>query len=72
MSEMEYCVKVAGKRYSANHISILKIMLQYGKMLISVEEHDKALDVLLRLEVDLEESLKESLRGEKLEREIDD
>jgi len=43
-------------------------MLQYGKMLISVEEHDKALDVLLRLEVDLEESLKESLRGEKLER----
>jgi hypothetical protein len=65
---MEYCIRVAGKRYSANHISILKIMFQYGRMLIRVEKHDKALEVLLRLEIELEESLRESLRGEKLER----
>lgn len=50
---MEYCIKVASKRYSANHINILKIMFQYGKMLISVEEYDKGLNVFLRLERDL-------------------
>lgn len=68
MEEMEYCLRVAGKRYSANHISVLKVMLQYGKMLASLEQPERATEVLLQLEADLEESLKESMRGEKLEK----
>ena len=45
---MEYCIKVATKRYSHNHISILKVIFQYGKLLFSLGAEDKALSVLLQ------------------------
>lgn len=44
---MEYCLRVAAKRYSANHISVLKVMLQYAKMLASLEQPERAIEVLL-------------------------
>lgn len=57
VSEMEYCIRVTGKRYSFNHITTLKIKFQYGKILVSLQQHDKALNVLLELEALVEEAL---------------
>lgn len=53
VDEMEYCLRVAGKRYSTNHISVLKVMFQYGKMLAAAQYPERALEVLLQLEADL-------------------
>jgi tetratricopeptide (TPR) repeat protein len=72
INEMDYCIKVATKRYSPNHISILKIMFQYGKLLIGLEEYNRALNIFLKLETQLEESLSLSLKDGKIEKETDD
>ena len=47
---MEFALKVASKRYSANHIAFLKITFQYGKLLGSMDRDDYSLRVLRELE----------------------
>jgi hypothetical protein len=57
---------VAQKRYSSNHINLLKIELQYGKLLQMMNLSDKALNIFEELAKILEQNLKESQLLEKL------
>jgi hypothetical protein len=40
-------MKVATKRYSSNHVGLLKIGFQYGKLLALMEKQDRAV-VMMR------------------------
>jgi hypothetical protein len=42
-------LKIAQKRYSSNHINLLKIEFQYGKLLHSMGYVDKAQKILEEL-----------------------
>jgi len=54
INEIQYCIKVAQKRYSSNHINLLKIELQYGKLLHMMNLPDRALNIFEELSKILE------------------
>jgi hypothetical protein len=65
-------MKVATKRYSSNHISLLKIGFQYGKLLALMAREQRAIVMMKDTEIFLEKEMQASLKEERIEREIDD
>lgn len=59
-------MKVATKRYSSNHVSLLKIGFQYGKLLTLMEKEDRAIVMMRDTDIFLEKEMKASLKDDRI------